>query len=76
MGLRCNLDPDLAARVRAKELSAYAGAIEAGFRNRPDGLENVALSLFPVCTFWKVCYGSSPINTGFPAGENDGDQGP
>jgi hypothetical protein len=30
--------PDLAAKVRAKELSAYAAAIEAGFRRRATGI--------------------------------------
>jgi hypothetical protein len=34
--LRLDRDrPDLAARVRAKELSAYAAAVEAGFRKLP-----------------------------------------
>jgi hypothetical protein len=47
---RLNRDrPDLAARVRAGELSANAAAIEAGFRKKPSALEQV-LRLLPKLT--------------------------
>jgi hypothetical protein len=55
------LHPDLARRVEAGELSAYAAAIRAGLRHKPDPVEELrrraaALDKERFCEFFKFIW--------------------